>query len=60
MNENKDDLKGKNNFMQIEYEATFPNIDKNEIREKLKNVGATLVRPEFLQKISCWAGKYRD
>jgi adenylate cyclase class 2 len=36
--------------MKIEYEATFPNIDKDEIREKLKNVGATLVRPEFLQK----------
>ena len=36
--------------MKIEYEATFPNIDKNEIREKLKKVGAVLVRPEFLQK----------
>lgn len=36
--------------MQIEYEATFPNINKGEIREKLKKVGAILVRPEFLQK----------
>lgn len=36
--------------MQIEYEATFPNINKNEIREKLRNVGATLIRSEFLQK----------
>jgi len=36
--------------MQIEYEATFPNIDKNEVREKLKNVGAQLIKPEFLQK----------
>lgn len=36
--------------MDIEYEATFPNVDKNEIREKLKQVGATLVRAEFLQK----------
>jgi len=36
--------------MQIEYEATFPNIDKDEIREKLKGVGAKLVKPDFLQK----------
>lgn len=36
--------------MQIEYEATFLNIDKNEIRKKLENVGAKLVKPEFLQK----------
>lgn len=36
--------------MKIEYEATFQNIDKNETREKLKNIGAVLVRPEFLQK----------
>lgn len=36
--------------MQIEYEATFINIDKDEIRARLKTVGATLVKPEFLQK----------
>ncbi len=26
--------------MKIEYEATFPNINKNDMREKLKNAGA--------------------
>lgn len=36
--------------MKIEYEATFINIDKDEIRERLKNIGAQLARPEFLQK----------
>lgn len=36
--------------MQIEYEATFSNIDKDKIRGKLKSAGAKLVRPEFLQK----------
>lgn len=36
--------------MQIEYEATYININKDEIREKLKNAGASLIRPEFLQK----------
>jgi adenylate cyclase class 2 len=36
--------------MKIEYEATFPNIDKDEIRERLKKAGAILIRPEFLQK----------
>jgi adenylate cyclase class 2 len=36
--------------MNIEYEATFPEIDKEEMREKLKSAGATLVKPEFLQK----------
>ncbi len=36
--------------MEIEYEATFPNINKDEMRERLKNAGAILVRPEFLQK----------
>jgi len=36
--------------MKIEYEATFPNINKDEIRERLKKAGAVLVRPEFLQK----------
>jgi len=36
--------------MQIEYEATFPDIDKEEVVKKLKAVGAKLVKPEFLQK----------
>ena len=36
--------------MKIEYEATFINIDKEKIRKKLKEVGAKLVKPEFLQR----------
>ncbi len=36
--------------MKIEYEATFTNIDKDEIRKKLKNLGADLIKPEFLMK----------
>lgn len=36
--------------MEIEYEATFEKIDKDEIRAKLKDVGAELIRPEFMQK----------
>lgn len=36
--------------MKIEYEATFTDINKGEIRKKLKKVGAKLVKPEFLQK----------
>jgi len=36
--------------MQTEYEATFINIDKDEIREKLKSIGAVLVKPEALYK----------
>lgn len=36
--------------MKIEYEATYTKIDKNDIRQKLEQVGAKLVRPEFLQK----------
>ncbi len=36
--------------MQTEYEATFLNIDKDEIREKLKRVGAVLHKPEVLMK----------
>lgn len=38
--------------MDIEYEATFPNIDKSEVRRRLTKVGAVLVRPEYLQKRS--------
>ncbi|MDO8570053.1 MAG: CYTH domain-containing protein [Candidatus Daviesbacteria bacterium] len=36
--------------MDIEFEATFPNIDKNEIREKLKELDAVLKKPEYMQK----------
>lgn len=36
--------------MNIEYEATFLNVDKDEMRKRLKDAGATLVRPEYLQK----------
>lgn len=35
--------------MQIEYEATYTNIDKDEIRDRLKKAGALLVKPEVLQ-----------
>lgn len=34
--------------MHIEFEATFSRIDKEEIRKKLQEIGATLVHPEFL------------
>lgn len=36
--------------MNIEYEATFPNVDKDDVRKRLKAAGAILVRPEYLQK----------
>ncbi|OGY09901.1 MAG: hypothetical protein A2700_00815 [Candidatus Blackburnbacteria bacterium RIFCSPHIGHO2_01_FULL_44_64] len=36
--------------METEFEATFPNIDKNVAREKLKSLGALLKRPEYTQK----------
>ena len=36
--------------MQVEYEATFTMIDKDEIREKLRTAGAALVREEYLQR----------
>ena len=36
--------------MTTEYEATFRNIDKDDIRTKLKAAGATLIKPEFMQK----------
>lgn len=41
--------------MKIEYEATFENIDKNEIRKRLQEANAELVRPEFLQKRSTFS-----
>jgi len=36
--------------MYIEYEATFLNVDKDKIRETLRDKKAKLVKPEFLQK----------
>ena len=36
--------------MNIEYEATFLDVNKNEMRKRLKGAGAILVRPEYLQK----------
>ena len=36
--------------MEIEYEASFTNIDKETMRQKLQDAGATLIKPEFLQK----------
>ncbi len=36
--------------MEIEYEATFPNVDKDVVRKKLQEVGASLLRPEYTQR----------
>jgi adenylate cyclase class 2 len=36
--------------MNIEYEATFYPVDKDDIRSRLRQAGAELVRPEFTQK----------
>lgn len=36
--------------MQIEYEAKFADVEKGEMRRRLEAVGATLAKPEFLQK----------
>jgi len=36
--------------MDIEYEATFTDVDKDAVRSKLREAGAELVKPEFLQK----------
>lgn len=36
--------------MKIEYEATFINIKKEALVEKLKSVGAILERPEYMQR----------
>lgn len=38
--------------MDIEYEATFTNIEKTEIREKLQKLGANLVKKEIMMKRS--------
>ena len=36
--------------MNIEYEATFTQINKNQMRQKLKSIGAKLIKTEFLMK----------
>jgi len=36
--------------MQIEYEATFININKDDIREKLTSIGAKMERAEYMQR----------
>ena len=36
--------------MKNEIEAQFLDIDKNDIRAKLKSIGATLIKPEILMK----------
>ena len=36
--------------MQTEYEATFIQIDKKEMRTRLLKAGAKLVKPEFMQR----------
>lgn len=36
--------------MNIEYEAKFLNIDKDDIRHRLLTAGALLIRPEYLQR----------
>jgi adenylate cyclase, class 2 len=36
--------------MQTEFEAKYTNIDKNEVRTRLKNAGARLVESEFIQR----------
>lgn len=38
------------NNMYIEFEATFTDINKDDIRLRLKKAGAKLIRKEFLQK----------
>ena len=37
-------------LMQIEFEATFLDIDKDVVRAKLKSIGAKLIHPEILMK----------
>ena len=40
--------------MQIEYEAAFTNINKDEIRARLKKADAKMIYPEFLMKRYVW------
>jgi len=39
-----------NMSINIEYEATFPNVEKDEVRGRLKSAGAELVKHEFMQR----------
>jgi len=41
--------------MKIEYEATFLNINKVELKQKLAALGADLIKKEFLQKRECFS-----
>jgi adenylate cyclase class 2 len=44
--------------MEIEYEATFANINKYQVREKLRQLGAKIVKPEILMKrVVLWMPK---
>jgi len=44
--------------MEIEYEATFANINKDQVREKLKQAGAKLMKPEIVMKrVVLWMPK---
>lgn len=36
--------------MQVEYEATFENVNKDEIRQKLQSIDAKLIRSEYKQR----------
>ena len=36
--------------MKIEYEATLLNVNKDEIRRRLRRTGALLIKPEFFQE----------
>ncbi len=36
--------------MKTEYEATYTNINKEEVRNRLRSAGAKLIKKEFLQK----------
>lgn len=40
--------------MNIEYEATFIPVDKEDVRKRLRGVGAELIKEEFLQKRICF------
>ncbi|MGD9275882.1 MAG: hypothetical protein PVJ67_01795 [Candidatus Pacearchaeota archaeon] len=39
--------------MEIEYEATFTNIDKDEIRKKLKEIGAEKLGLDYNDALFC-------
>jgi adenylate cyclase class 2 len=41
--------------MKIEYEATFPNTDKDDVRARLKAAGAVLIKPEILMRRKSFA-----